>query len=279
MKLISWNVNGIRAVSKKGFSDWLKKAKPDLLGLQEIKISNEARLKETFSAQGGPALGWDFDHYEEYWHPAKRPGYSGTAILSKIPTKIANGFGSQEFSDPDGSLPAGGQGALGGDEEGRVQIADLAKFYFINVYFPNANSDLSRLDYKLAFNKALLKHLKDLEKIKPIVICGDFNVAHQEIDLARPKENVGNPGFTFEERAWADELAQAGFVDTYRYLHPDQVEYSWWSYRAGARDRNVGWRIDYFWVSQKLAPKIKRAWIETEVYGSDHAPIGLELDI
>ncbi len=251
MKLISWNVNGIRAVAKKGFSDWLKSARPDLLGLQEIKISDEARLKETF----------DFEKYEEYWHPAKRPGYSGTAILAKTPVKVTNGFGPKEF-----------------DLEGRVQVADLPQFYFVNVYFPNANHELTRLGYKTDFNEALLKYLKKLEKTKPVVICGDFNVAHQEIDLARPKDNVGNPGFTAEERAWADKLEAAGFIDTYRYLHPKKIEYSWWSYRAGVRDRNVGWRIDYFWVSKKLAPKIKRAWIETEVYGSDHAPVGLDLD-
>jgi exodeoxyribonuclease-3 len=252
MKLISWNVNGLRAIVKKGFGDFLASEKPDLLGLQEIKINDEARLKETF----------DFQNYQEYWHPAQRPGYSGTAILAKDSVVVKNGFGPLEF-----------------DQEGRVQIAELAKFYFVNVYFPNANHELSRLSYKTDFNEALLKYLKKLEKTKPVVVCGDFNVAHQEIDLARPKENVGEPGFTKEERAWADKLVKADFVDTYRHLHPDKVEYSWWSYRAGARDRNVGWRIDYFWVSKKLAPKIKRAWIMTDTYGSDHAPVGLEIDI
>lgn len=252
IKLISWNVNGIRACIKNGFGDFLAKEKPDIVGLQEIKINDAARAKEQF----------DFMGYEEYWHPAERPGYSGTAILSKKKSSVKNGFGFKEF-----------------DNEGRVQTVELDKFYLVNVYFPNANPTLSRLDYKIQFNRALLKYLKKLEEKKPVVVCGDFNVAHREIDLARPKENVGCPGFTKEERAWADELEQAGFVDTFRYLHPTKQEYSWWSYRMAARDRNIGWRIDSFWISQKLLPQIKRAWILGDIYGSDHAPVGLEISL
>jgi len=259
IKLISWNVNGIRACVKNGFVDFLVKEQPDLLGLQEIKISDVARAKEQF----------DFMGYEEYWHPAERPGYSGTAILAKTKVSVKNGFG--ELFDSDES-------AVGRDTEGRVQTVELTDFYLVNVYFPNANHELSRLDFKIKFNRALLKYLKKLEEKKPVVVCGDFNVAHREIDLARPKENVGSPGFTAEERAWADELERAGFVDTFRHLHPTKQEYSWWSYRMRARDRNVGWRIDSFWVSKKLVPKIKRAWILGEVYGSDHAPVGLEIE-
>ncbi|MFA6416054.1 MAG: exodeoxyribonuclease III [Candidatus Paceibacterota bacterium] len=252
MKLISWNVNGIRACVKNGFVSFLVKEKPDLLGLQEIKISDEARLKETF----------DFQNYEEFWYPAERPGYSGTAILAKNKVVVKNGLSIKEL-----------------DTEGRVQTVELKDFYLVNVYFPNANHELSRLDFKIKFNQALLKYLKKLETKKPVVVCGDFNVAHREIDLARPKENEGNAGFTVEERAWADELERAGFVDTFRHLHPTKQEYSWWSYRMMARDRDVGWRIDSFWVSQKLVPKIKKAWILGEVFGSDHAPVGLEIDL
>ena len=252
MKLISWNVNGIRACVGHGFADFLKQEQPDVLGLQEIKISDDARLKTDF----------DFGGYEEYWHPAERPGYSGTAILSKEKMAVKNGLGIPKY-----------------DDEGRVQTVESDDFYLVNIYFPNANHELSRLDFKLDFNREVLKHLKKLEKTKPVIVTGDFNVAHREIDLARPKDNEGSAGFTVAERSWADELEQAGFVDTFRYLHSDKKEYSWWSYRLMARDRNIGWRIDYFWVSRKLVPKIKRAWILGDVFGSDHAPIGLEMEI
>lgn len=250
MKIISWNVNGIRACVKKGFVSFLVKEKPDIVCLQEIKISDEARLKENF----------DFKNYEEAWFPAQRPGYSGTAVLSRQVIKIKNGLGQEKF-----------------DSEGRIQTVELKNFFLINIYFPNANHELSRLDYKLEFNQEVLKYLKKISAKKPIIVTGDFNVAHQEIDLARPKDNEGNAGFTKEERAWVDELAEIGLVDTFRCLHPNSREYSWWSYRLRARDRDIGWRIDYFWVSKKLVPKIKRAWILGDVYGSDHTPIGLEL--
>ncbi|MFA6416591.1 MAG: exodeoxyribonuclease III [Patescibacteria group bacterium] len=255
MKIISWNVNGIRAVAKKGFLDFIKKQKPDILCLQEIKISDIAREQTEF----------DFAGYEEYWNSAKRPGYSGTAILIKSGTAIfldiKNGLGIEKF-----------------DIEGRVQTLEIKDFYLLNVYFPNSNQELSRLDYKIEFNEALLNYAKKLEKKKPVVITGDFNVAHQEIDLARPKENVGSPGFTPEERDSMDKFLAAGFVDTYRALNGNQIQYSWWSFRAGARARNVGWRIDYFCVSDKLKKHLKKAYILDEQTGSDHAPVGLEIN-
>lgn len=254
MKLISWNVNGIRAVMKKNFLEFLLSEKPDVLCLQEVKISEDSKNDAKL----------DFPGYLEYWNCAQRPGYSGTAILVREGStqiiKIKNGFGQDRF-----------------DAEGRTQIAEFPDFFLVNCYFPNANSELSRLDYKLEFNRDLQKHLKSLELKKPVIICGDFNVAHQEIDLARPKENRGTAGFTQEECAWLDNFLKSGFIDTFRTLNGDKIQYSWWSYRAGARSRNVGWRIDYFCASKKLQKKLKNAYILDKIIGSDHCPIGLEL--
>lgn len=254
MKIISWNVNGIRAIAKKGLVDFLQSFQPDVLCVQEVKISEQTRLATEF----------DFAGYREYWYSAKRPGYSGTAIFVKDEqlglVKVINGINISEF-----------------DDEGRVQTAEFKNFYLVNVYFPNANHELSRLGYKLDFNKALLKYLKKLEQKKPVIVTGDFNVAHQEIDLARPKENVGSPGFTPEERNWMDKFIAAGFVDTFRELNGNKIQYSWWSYRGGARFRNVGWRIDYFCVSDKLKKRLKKAYILDKILGSDHAPVGLEI--
>lgn len=253
MKLISWNVNGIRACLRNGFIDSVKKIKPDVLGLQEIKIDNTSRLKAEI----------DFKDYEEIWNPASRPGYSGTATLTKMkPLSIKSGIGIAEF-----------------DDEGRIQILEFTKFYFINTYFPNSQPTLARLEYKSGFNKALLAHIKKLEKKKPVIICGDFNVAREEIDLARPKENQGLAGFTEEERKWGRKYLDAGLVDTFRQLYPDKIQYSWWTYRFGARSRNVGWRIDYFMVSAKLSKYVKKAFILDQVMGSDHCPVGIEIDI
>ena len=254
MKLISWNVNGIRAITKKGFGDFLKKEWPDILCLQEVKISEAARLDAAL----------DFPGYDEYWHSASRPGYSGAAILIKSGLagilEVKSGIGEDKF-----------------DTEGRVQILETENFYLLNVYFPNANSELSRLDYKLEFNEALLKHVKKLEINKPVIVTGDFNVAHQEIDLARPKENTKSPGFTPEERASMDKFITSGFIDTFRYLNGQKIKYSWWSFRSAARARNVGWRIDYFCVSDKLKKHLKRADILDQELGSDHAPVILEI--
>ncbi len=258
--LMSWNVNGIRAAVNKGFVDFLKHTKPDVLGLQEIKISNEAREKVEF----------DFVGYTEFWNPAEKPGYSGTATLTKIaPIAVSDGF----------VVPGTNTKALTEEREGRVQTLEFEKFFFLNCYFPNANPELSRLNFKEKFNDTFLKYVARLEKNKPVVACGDFNVAHQEIDLARPQENVGNPGFTDEERRWADTFVSHGLVDSFRYLHPIKKEYSWWSYRALARERNVGWRIDYFFVSGRFMKHVKDACILTQVEGSDHCPIGITIEV
>lgn len=255
MKIISWNVNGIRAAAKNGLADFLMNEQPDAICLQEIKISDAARAHIEFNFAG----------YDEFWNSAQRPGYSGTAVLVKSSKvckvhKVMGGLGIPAF-----------------DSEGRVQTLEFDDFYLVNCYFPNANHELSRLDYKLSFNDALLRYLKKLEKRKPIALCGDLNVAHQEIDLARPKENAGNAGFTPEERDWMSRFLKAGYVDTFRNLHPDQIQYSWWSYRMRARERNIGWRIDYFCVSRSLLPRIKKAFILDQVRGSDHCPVGIDL--
>jgi len=283
MKIISWNINGIRAAVRKGFSVFLKKEKPDILLLQEVKIHDTAREREVF----------DFAGYEEYWNSAQRPGYSGTAILVKSGLNLS---AKQTHPSQEGPTPSdlksetpsqegnsnvavrNGMGILEFDEEGRGQTAELPGFYLVNAYFPNANHELSRLGYKLDFNGALLRYVKKLEKKKPVIIAGDLNVAHREIDLARPKDNVGNPGFTAEERAWADKLVRAGYVDSFRYFHKDKVQYSWWSYRFNARARNIGWRIDYFFVSPKIIKKVKEAFILDSQKGSDHCPVGIEIN-
>lgn len=248
MILQSWNINGIRAAVRKGFGDYLKSAQPDVIGLQEIKIAEEARLATEF----------DFAGYVEHWNSAKRPGYSGTATLVK------NGIEHSE-------LPK-----LAWDDEGRVQAIDFGSYIFLNIYFPNASNDaLKRLDFKMKWNDKLLRYLKQLERKKPLVIVGDYNVAHEEIDLARPKDNVGSPGFTPEERAWMSTFLKAGFVDIWRAAYPDKVQYTWWSQRGGARSRNVGWRIDYVCVSKKFIPHVSRPEILDTVMGSDHCPVSV----
>ena len=245
----------MRAVMKKGFLDFLKKSSPDVLLLQEIKIDDISRAKEKF----------DFKNYSEFWHPAERPGYSGTAALIKngLPILgVKNGLGEKLF-----------------DREGRVETVEFKNFYLINAYFPNANHELSRLGYKLAFNDRILKYAKVLEKNKPVIICGDFNVAHEEIDLARPKDNVGNPGFTYEEREWMSKFLSSGYLDTYRYFYKNKIQYSWWGYRFNSRARNIGWRIDYFCAPKKLISRVKESFISDKIMGSDHCPVGVEINI
>lgn len=266
MKLVSWNVNGIRAAVKNGLGDYLQSAKPDIIGLQEIKISDDARAQHDF-----PFVG-----YEEYWHSAQRPGYSGTVILvksEKLPSSAKASAGKKAISYRKGFNDDGND-----DNEGRLQTLEFDKFYFVNCYFPNSNHELSRLQFKEEFNAKFLEHIKKLDKKKPVIACGDYNVAHNEIDLKNPKENIGNAGFTSEERVWMDKFLAAGFVDTFRYLHPEEIKYSWWSYRFGARRRNIGWRIDYFLVSPALVKKIKKAEIFDDISGSDHCPIGIEIN-
>lgn len=253
MKIISWNINGIRAVLRKNFFDFLITQKADIVCLQEIKIDDQKREDLKINIPG----------YRNYWHGAKRPGYSGTAILIKEEVgiiNISNGLALEQY-----------------DIEGRVQTLELKEYYLLNVYFPNANQELSRLGYKQSFNDALLKYILKLEKNKPVIITGDFNVAHNEIDLARPVENEGNAGFTPEERTWFSKLLSHGYLDSFRLINSDRVQYSWWSFRTAAKTRNIGWRIDYFVVSIKLQNQLKKAYILDQVQGSDHAPIGLEL--
>ncbi|MBT4120583.1 MAG: exodeoxyribonuclease III [Candidatus Magasanikbacteria bacterium] len=256
MKLVSWNVNGIRAVIRKDFGKFLQTKKPDIICLQEVKIDDVMRAKENF----------DFEKYEEYWNSADRPGYSGTAIFIKSKLKLnpiyTTGIGIKKY-----------------DSEGRVQTLEFKKFFLVNVYFPNTREDLSRLDFKIDFNNKISKHVKKLEKTKPVIITGDFNVAHEEIDLARPKPNNGKAGFHPRERAWMTKFLDSDMIDTFRHKNPDKIQYSWWTYRFGARSRNVGWRIDYFCVSDKLKNKIKKAEIWNKVKGSDHCPVVLNIDL
>lgn len=262
--LISWNVNGIRAVLKKGFPEFIKKYDPDILCLQETK------------AEQGQAV-IDLPQYEEYWNSAKnKKGYSGTAIFTKEkPLSI-------QFD-----LPAGKKFDLADEEgrdahsEGRVVTAEYEKFYVVNVYTPNAKDDLSRIPLReKKWDPLFLKYLRELEKDKPVITCGDFNVAHAEIDLARPKENEGKKGFTKEERKGFENFLKAGFVDTLREFYPDKPGmYTWWSHWANARARNIGWRIDYVLASDKLKKHVTKAFILPEVIGSDHCPVGIEIAI
>lgn len=249
MKLISWNVNGLRACMNKGFKDFMDSVDADIFCVQETKMQRE---QATFV----------FDGYEEYWNSAEKKGYSGTAVFSKTkPLSVSYGLGSEEH-----------------DKEGRVITAEFQDFYLVNVYTPNAQRGLERLDYRMVWEDVFRRYVKELDEKKPVIICGDLNVAHNEIDLKNFKTNVGNAGFTYEERGKMTELLASGFVDSFRYLYPDKTgAYSWWSYMFKAREKNAGWRIDYFIVSEKLADRIEDAVIYPEVMGSDHCPVGLLL--
>ena len=249
MKLISWNVNGLRACMTKGFMDAFESLNADIFCLQETKLS-----------EGQLAL--ELPGYHQYWNYAEKKGYSGTAIFTKEePLSAAYGIGIPEH-----------------DHEGRVITLEYEKFYFVTVYTPNSQDGLKRLDYRMEWEKAFLAYLKKLEEKKPVIFCGDLNVAHQEIDLKNPKTNRKNAGFTDEERARISELLQEGFVDTFRYFYPEETGiYSWWSYRFHAREKNAGWRIDYFLVSEVLKDELKDAKIHTEIFGSDHCPVELEI--
>ncbi|MEZ4200696.1 MAG: exodeoxyribonuclease III [Candidatus Paceibacterota bacterium] len=264
MKIYSWNVNGIRAVHRKGlFEPFIAEHQPDVLCLQETKAreeQSEVNLPE----------------YEEYWHSAERKGYSGTAIFTKIPPEnVILGLPEdimKQFSltDTYGNTT----------KEGRVLTLEFENYYISTVYTPNAKDDLSRIPMRQQWDPAYLAYMKHLEKKKPVVYCGDFNVAHQEIDLARPKENRGKKGFTEEERAGFDAMVEAGFVDTLRHLYPDTKDlYTWWSHWGQARERNVGWRIDYVMISGALTPILQKASIHPEVLGSDHCPVSIELSM
>ncbi len=251
MKLYSWNVNGFRAVIRKGFRDWFKACDADVVGLQEVKAT-EDQVVEDRLAPG----------YSVFWNGATvKKGYSGTACYSRVEPL------SCTFGLPDTAY----QG------EGRVVRLEFEGFHFLNVYFPNGQMNEDRLAFKMGFYDSFLAYAEALRKEKPVVVCGDFNTAHREIDLKNPKANQKISGFLPEERAWLDRFIGHGYVDTFRMFHPEPEHYTWWSYRFGARSRNAGWRIDYFFVSEELRHAVRDSWIESSVSGSDHCPLGLEL--
>ncbi len=250
MKLISWNVNGLRAVVGKGFVDIFNGLDADVFCLQETKLS-------------AGQIELDLPGYEQYWNYAEKKGYSGTAVFTRVkPLSVTYGLGIEEH-----------------DHEGRVITVEYDGFYLVNVYTPNSKDGLARLPYRMEWEDDFRAYLKGLEKNKPVVLCGDLNVAHEEIDLKNPKTNRKNAGFSDEERGKMTELLNAGFIDTFRHFYPDKTgEYSWWSYRFNARKNNAGWRIDYFIVSESLKDKLKDASIHQEIFGSDHCPVELVLD-
>ncbi|MEL1133714.1 exodeoxyribonuclease III [Desulfitobacterium sp. THU1] len=249
MKLISWNVNGIRACLNKGFMDFFEKEQADIFCLQETKIQAD---QVPFQLEG----------YHQYWNYAQKKGYSGTAVFTKQePLQVTYGIGKEEH-----------------DQEGRVITLEFGTFYLVTVYTPNSQKELARLTYRMTWEEEFLAYLKSLEKTKPVIFCGDLNVAHTEIDLKNPKTNRKNAGFSDEERAKFTELLENGFIDTFRYFYPDKTEaYTWWSYMFNARANNAGWRIDYFCVSEALKDHLKDALIYSQVMGSDHCPVGLEI--
>lgn len=249
MRLISWNVNGLRACLTKGFEESMNSLDADIISIQETKMQ-EGQAKV------------DFPEYEEYFNSAEKKGYSGTAVFTRIkPISVVKNFGDHT-------------------DEGRGIIVEYNDFYLVNVYVPNSQDKLARIDYRMKWEDDFREMVLELDKKKPVIICGDMNVAHEEIDLKNPKTNRGNAGFSDEERNKMSELLEAGFVDTFRYKYPDRAGiYSWWSYRFNARKNNAGWRIDYFIVSDRLKNKIKDAKIHTEVLGSDHCPVELEIDL
>lgn len=250
MILISWNVNGIRAALKKGFLDFFREHKPDILCLQESRARPEQVA----------GVDWP-EGYMQFWYPAEKAGYSGVATFTRIePLDVLRGIGKNEH-----------------DTEGRVLTLEFPDWYVVNCYTPNAQRELTRLDYRQEWDCEFLVFLKRLEKKKPVIFGGDLNVAHTEIDLARPKQNVRNHGFTIEERTGFGKILQSGFIDTFREFEEGGGHYSWWSNMANARTRNIGWRIDYWVISQSLRPRLKRAWILSDIYGSDHCPVGMEL--
>ncbi|AFQ46185.1 exodeoxyribonuclease III [Desulfosporosinus meridiei] len=250
MKLISWNVNGIRACVKNGFLDFFQKENADIFCLQETKVQADQ-------------IPFNLEGYYQYWNFAQKKGYSGTAIFTKKePMKICYGIGQEEH-----------------DKEGRVITLEFEKHYVVTVYTPNSQRGLARLEYRMKWEEEFLKFIKDLEKNKPVIFCGDLNVAHEEIDLKNPSSNRKNAGFSMEERNKFGEIIKSGFIDTFRYFYPDKTNaYTWWSYMFNARVNNAGWRIDYFCVSEILKDRLKAAVIYNDVMGSDHCPVGLEME-
>ena len=251
MRLISWNVNGLRACVNKGFLDFFKEIDADIFCIQESKLQ-EGQIQ------------LELEGYHQYWNYAVKKGYSGTAIFTKAePLSVTYGIGKEEH-----------------DQEGRVITLEFSEFYMVTVYTPNSQNELARLPYRMEWERDFLAYLKELETRKPVVFCGDLNVAHQEIDLKNPKTNRKNAGFTDEEREKFSQLLDAGFIDTFRYFYPEQEQiYSWWSYRFKAREKNAGWRIDYFCVSEALKDRLEDAKINTEIMGSDHCPVELDINL
>ncbi|MEA4873970.1 exodeoxyribonuclease III [Anaerorhabdus sp.] len=250
MKLISWNVNGLRACITKGFLDFFKQEDADIFCLQETKLQPHQ-------------IELELEGYHQFWHSAERKGYSGTAVFTKVePLSVQTDFGKDIFND-----------------EGRVLTLEFEKFYLVNAYVPNSKEELARLSYRMEWEDELRNHLVQLNEKKPVIYCGDLNVAHQEMDLKNPKTNRRNPGFSDEEREKMTVLLSAGFLDTFRTIYPEEIAYSWWSYRFNSREKNVGWRIDYFITSKSLDKKIQDARIYQEIMGSDHCPVGLEIDL
>lgn len=251
MKLISWNVNGLRAAVTKGFMESFNELDADIFCLQETKLQPDQ-------------ISLELPGYEQYWNSAVKKGYSGTAVFTRVkPLSVANGIGIEEH-----------------DQEGRVITAEYDNFYLVCCYTPNSQRELARLDYRMTWEDAFRNYLLELDKKKPVILCGDLNVAHQEIDLKNPKTNRKNAGFSDEERAKMTELLGAGFTDIFRHLYPDAIEeYSWWSYMGKARERNTGWRIDYFITSKRLDDKIQEAKIHQQIFGSDHCPVELVIDL
>lgn len=253
MKLLSWNVNGLRAMLNKGLLDYIREQDADVYCFQEVKAGPDQVDPLFFPPPG----------YEAYWNPAQKKGYSGTLTLTrKRPLSFSLGFGLDAH-----------------DGEGRVLTTEFDDFFLVNVYTPNSQDGLRRLQYRQKeWDVLFLQHISELQKTKPVVACGDLNVAHKEIDIARPKENQRSPGFTIEERSGFDNIVSAGFLDTFREFSQEPDNYTWWSMRTRARERNIGWRIDYFIISPELRPRLKRAWILCDVMGSDHCPVGIELE-
>ncbi|MCI8384472.1 MAG: exodeoxyribonuclease III [Clostridia bacterium] len=249
MKLISWNVNGIRACVNKGFKEFFEQVQADVFCIQETKCQPDQ-------------IDLEFEGYKSYWNSAEKKGYSGTAIFTKKePIRVTTGIGINEH-----------------DKEGRILTLEFEEFYLVNNYTPNSKRELERLAYRQIWEDEIRRYLLNLNQTKPVIMCGDLNVAHQEIDLKNPKTNRGNAGFTDEERAKMTELLKAGFTDTFRFLYPEKEDaYTWWSYMGRAREKNVGWRIDYFIISNDKKEQIKEAMIYPEIMGSDHCPIGLEI--
>jgi len=253
IRLLSWNVNGLRAVHKKGFLDWFARESPDILCLQETKASPEQLPPDLANIEG----------YEAYYSSAEKKGYSGVALFTKVvPDRVSFGFGIDVF-----------------DKEGRIIVADYGHFVLLNIYFPNGKASPERLKYKMDFYDAFLKFADGMKADgRHLVVCGDVNTAHKEIDIARPKANSGISGFLPEERSWMDKLVDHGYVDTFRMFNQEPEQYTWWDLFTRARDRNVGWRIDYFFVDEELAKRVTKGYILQDVMGSDHCPIGIDID-